>query len=369
MSDQLSLDPTLDRDGGASADAPFETVVRGAGLPILIADARRTDQPIIMANDAFLKLTGYHLDEVLGRNCRFLQGPDTDPSEVDKVRRAIRDGQDATAELLNYRKDGSTFWNSLHLSPVRNAQGEITYWFGCQTDVSERKAQQLALLRSREALLADVNSRTQDLEAALAQKTALLHEVDHRVKNNLQLISSLMLLQSRRLEDERTRLALRGMLERVSAIATVHRRLFQSADVTRFDVAEFIRDLTGDLAGSAGRDDLQLRLDLEHVAVPASQAAPLALVVNELIGNALKHAFPDGRPGVVTVSTRTSSEGCILRVEDDGIGLPPGAPPRNFGMTIVQLLCQQLRARLELQDRRPGLGAVVTIPVDPALFA
>ena len=271
--------------------------------------------------------------------------------------------------MLNYRKDGSTFWNSRHLSPVRDADGEIAYVFGCQTDVSERKAQQLALLRSREALLADVSNRSRDLEAALAQKTALLHEVDHRVKNNLQLISSLMLLQSRRLEDEQTRVALRAMLERVSAIATVHRRLFQSADVTRFDVAEFIRDLTGDLAGSAGRDDLELRLDLEHVAVPASQAAPLALVVNELIGNALKHAFPAGRSGSVTVSTRTVEEGCVLSVEDDGVGLPPGPPPRKFGMTIVQLLCQQLRAKLDLRDLSPGLRAVVTIPIQPSLLA
>ena len=90
MSDQLPLEPILDRDGGASADTPFETVVRGAGMPIVIADARRADLPIIMANEAFLKLTGYSLGEVLGRNCRFLQGPDTDPAEVDKVRRAIR---------------------------------------------------------------------------------------------------------------------------------------------------------------------------------------------------------------------------------------------------------------------------------------
>lgn len=332
-------------------------------MPIVVSDARQPGAPILFANDAFLALTGYAEPEVLGRDCGFLFGQEAAPPEATAMLADALDGRDSAAELLSYRKDGSAFWNSLYLSPVRDAQGGVAYVFAAHTDVSEKKARQLALEESQKILLADLNSRTRELEAALEQKTALLHEVDHRVKNNLQLISSLMLLQSRRIQDEDTRLALRGMLERVNAIATVHRRLFQNADVTRFDVAEFIRDLTGDLAGAAGRDDLQLRLDLEHVAVPASQAAPLALVVNELISNALKHAFPSGRAGAITVSTRMLDSACVLTVADDGIGLPPGPPPRNFGMTIVQLLCQQLRANLEIANCEPGVRAVVTIPV------
>ena len=100
--------------------------------------------------------------------------------------------------------------------------------------------------------------------SALAQKSALLHEVDHRVKNNLQLIASLILLQSRRTTDEAARAALKSVLERVTAVATVHRRLFQG-DPLRFDVADFVRDLTGDLAAAAGRDDLEIALDLDQV--------------------------------------------------------------------------------------------------------
>jgi two-component sensor histidine kinase len=217
---------------------------------------------------------------------------------------------------------------------------------------------------SREALLADLQARTRELEQALEQKTALLHEVDHRVKNNLQLISSLLLLQSRRIEDEGARLALRGMLERVSAIATVHRRLFHSEDIEHFDVAEFVRDLAGDMAGTAGREGVQIRLDLEHVAVPASQAAPMALVVNELLGNAVKHAFPDGRAGTVTVSIHRRDGHFDLTIADDGVGLPAGGPGRGFGSTIVQLLCQQLRAQLRTEDAQPGVRAVVTLPVN-----
>src|SRR5450432_3372033 len=104
-------------------------------------------------------------------------------------------------------------------------------------------------------------ARSGALEAALAQKTALLEEVDHRVKNNLQLIASLILLQSRRTADEAARAALKSVLERVTAVATVHRRLFQG-DPSRLEVADFVRDLTSDLAAAAGRDDLEIALDL-----------------------------------------------------------------------------------------------------------
>jgi two-component sensor histidine kinase len=205
-------------------------------------------------------------------------------------------------------------------------------------------------------------ARADALERALKQKTALLHEVDHRVKNNLQLISSLLLLQTRRTEDEAVRIALRAMLERVSAVATVHRRLFQSEDIERFDVADFLRDLTGDLAAAAGRDDVQIRLDLDRVAVPAAQAAPLALVANELIGNALKHAFPDGRAGAVDVAIRREPKAFRMTVADDGVGRGAGSAA-GFGSTIVELLSKQLRASTQIEETHPGVRAVLVVPV------
>jgi len=198
------------------------------------------------------------------------------------------------------------------------------------------------------------------LEEALAQKSALLHEVDHRVKNNLQLIASLILLQSRRTPDEGARAALQTVLERVTAVATVHRRLFQN-DPLRFDVADFIRDLAADLASAAGRDDLEIVLDLDHVAIPAASAAAFALVVNELLGNALKHAFPPGRGGRITVSLADRGAACVLTVADDGVGLS-GEPP-GFGSMILKLLCQQLHADLQVSDAQPGVRATVAVPM------
>ena len=206
-------------------------------------------------------------------------------------------------------------------------------------------------------------SDAETLRASLAQTHALLREVDHRVKNNLQLIASLIQLQSRRTEDPAARHALQTVLERLNAVTTVHRRLFQG-DPQQFEVAEFIRDLTPDLAAAAGRDDLSITLDLDPVRVPAAAAAPMALVVNELLGNALKHAYAASRGGQVRVTLRDEPDACVLNIADDGLGLA-GRPP-GLGLTIVRLLCQQLRAEFSLEETTPGLSAVLRASFDRA---
>ncbi len=327
---------------------------------MVITSPFQDDDPIVFANDAFLALTGYAEEEVVGRNCRFLQGPETDARAVERLRRSLAAGDELTVELLNYRKDGTTFWNCLSVSPVQDDSGRVIYFFGSQRDVTAEKQSEIALIQSSEGLRSDVAARTAELEAALAQKTALLHEIDHRVKNNLQLISSLMLLQSRRITDDKARQALKSMLERVTAVATVHRRLFQGDDSQRFDVADFVRDLAGDLALTAGRDDVLLDLDLQPAAIAAASAAPFALVANELISNALRHAYPAGRGGRITVRVAPDGEACLLSVTDAGLGLNGAA--KGFGLTIVDLLCRQLHAELTTEQAGPGHRARVHVP-------
>lgn len=345
-------------------DDPFAAAIRATRMSMIVTDATQPDNPIIFVNDAFLALTGYARDEVVGRNCRFLQGALTDPDEVERIRLAIAAGRDVATELLNYRKDGTPFWNALFVSPVRNNEGRIIYFFGSQLDITGRKDAELHLRERSHDLQAAIDARTSELQQALDQKTALLHEVDHRVKNNLQLISSLLLMQTRRTPDPSVRSALRGMLERVNAVATVHRRLFQSEDIERFDVAAFIRDLVSDAVGSTGRDDIEVTLDLERIDVPAAKAAPLALLFSELLGNSLRHAFPDGRAGKILISVARENGHFRIEIADDGVGTETEGVRPGFGQTIIKLLCEQLRGDCETTNANPGVRTVIRLPVN-----
>ncbi|WP_295936121.1 PAS domain-containing protein, partial [uncultured Xanthomonas sp.] len=131
----------------------FFAAVQTTRMPMIVTDPRQPDNPIIFVNRAFLEMTGYGREELIGNNCRFLQGPDTDRETVRSVRDAIKSHDEVAVEILNYRKDGSSFWNALYISPVYDDRGELVYFFGSQLDVSRRRdaagelAQRLHLLR------------------------------------------------------------------------------------------------------------------------------------------------------------------------------------------------------------------------------
>ncbi|MGN6466127.1 MAG: histidine kinase dimerization/phosphoacceptor domain -containing protein [Rhizobiaceae bacterium] len=345
---------------------PFAAAIRATRMPMLITDPRQADNPIVFANDAFLRLTGYDRSVVLGYNCRFLQGPETNRDDIDKVREAVRDVTDISIDLLNYRKDGSTFWNALYMSPVSNEDGELLFFFASQLDVTDRKEAQERMAADKKRFEKAVQERTKELEAALEAQTTLLHEVDHRVKNNLQMISSLILMQTRAIEDGNLKQSMRAMLERIEALSTVHRRLYQSQDVSRFDVADFARDLVTDLLTASGHANIKADFQLEPVIISAQQAAPVALMMNELVTNALKHAFtgmPDGgAEGTLGVRLKQIDGHFDMEVIDDGPGMPTEPNNGSFGMKLVKSLARQLQAEIEWHDADPGTRVSVSMP-------
>ena len=139
--------------GGVDLTDPFAAAVRATRMPMIITDPRQHDNPIIFVNDAFCRLTGYGREEIVGRNCRFLQGPKTDRDDVARIRMAVAARQKIEIAIYNYRKDGSGFWNQLLLAPVKDASGETAYFFASQYDVSADFAQ-LARLKGENAVLA-----------------------------------------------------------------------------------------------------------------------------------------------------------------------------------------------------------------------
>ncbi|KQT54956.1 histidine kinase [Aureimonas sp. Leaf454] len=344
---------------------PFAAAVRATRMPMIITDPRQKDNPIVFCNDAFCDLTGYGREEVLGRNCRFLQGEDTDQGDIGLVRIAIEARTDVSVELLNYKKDGQPFWNALYISPVFTDAGELQFFFASQFDVTDRKERELAALEGREFFERAVRDRTAELEAALAQKTMLLHEVDHRVKNNLQMVAAMIRNQARFSGSDDVKTSLVATLARVETLGAVHRRLYESKDIATFSLSDFISEISVGLVDSTGQSRVQLDLDLEPVEVAAPSASPLALLVNELLTNALKHAFPDGRcNGRIRVTMRSADGEATLTVEDDGVGLPaqPDSRRSTFGHRLVQSLVRQIRGSLTLSDAAPGTRATIRFP-------
>ncbi len=198
------------------------------------------------------------------------------------------------------------------------------------------------------------------------QKEILLKEIHHRVKNNLQVISSLLDLQARAARDEETRRLLAESRERVRSMALIHERLYGSGSEA-LNFADYARDLVGHLHTSwAGDSDrVTVGIDVADVRLDLDVAVPCGLVINELLTNALKHAFPEGRTGAVIVSLRRESGGLLaLAVADDGIGLPAAvdiANPATLGLRIVGILAAQIRGTLQSARAGDGGGTVITL--------
>ncbi len=347
---------------------PFAAAIRATRMSMIITDPRKPDNPIVFANDAFLRLTGYTREEILGRNCRFLQGPDTDPKAVQQVREAIEANSDISIDLLNYRKDGSAFWNALYISPVTNEQGEMQFFFASLLDVSDRKDSEQRVLADKDRFEDAVKQRTKELEEALEAQTVLIHEVDHRVKNNLQMVASLIVMQSRTIKDEETRRSMAAMLSRIEALGTVHRRLYQSKDVSRFDIADFTDDLVSDLLTASGQSEIRKELDLQPVIISARRATPVALMINELVTNALKHAYErdeDGNAkGTLNVRLHNHGEHIHLEITDDGVGMDGHEEKDSFGTRLIDSLARQLHAEVSWEDARPGTRVKISLPAE-----
>ena len=341
---------------------PFAAAVRATRMPMVITNPRLPDNPIVYCNQAFQDLSGYERDEIVGRNCRFLQGPDTDRSEIARIRTAIAHGQDVKADLLNYRKNGTTFWNALYLSPVRDDAGEIGYYFASQFDVTDRRdAEQRAIAR-REEVEREVAARTADLQGALAAKTLLLHELDHRVKNNLAMIGSVLRLQARATDQPAISVRLEAMLQRVDALGAVHRRLYQSTETTRFDMGAFLAELGAEIAAAAGPSRISLVTDIVPLEINPAHASALGLVLNELLLNAVEHAFADGRTG--TLRLRTALAGPIAQIDiaDNGPGIAAAAPG-GLGRTLVARLSHQLGITVDTVSTAAGTRVSLSLPL------
>ena len=322
---------------------PFVAAVRATRMPMIITNPRETDNPIVFANDAFCRLTGYAHEEVLGRNCRFLQGPESDLATVDRIRDAIAAHEPIEIDIRNHRKDGTAFWNRLLISPVRDMNGTVAYFFASQFDVSvERdglamRTRELAEARERLQVESAERERVEDAFRQSRKMEAigqLTGGIAHDFNNMLQVFSSGLELMTRRIEQGRGEEALRFVnsarktVEHASALTNrllsfARRQTLQPRPIVLDEVVKGMADLLQHTVGT----DIQVELALHDRAwTVLCDLHQLENVLLNLVINA-RDAMPEG--GRLTIGTRH-----VLRENIDVAG-HEGASPGDYVEVFV----------------------------------
>ncbi|MGB2957779.1 MAG: PAS domain S-box protein [Bacteroidota bacterium] len=218
--------------------------------------------------------------------------------------------------------------------PYVNPDGIVTHCVVVSHDITDRKTDE------------------DDTHSSLQEKEILLKEIHHRVKNNLQIISSLLSLQSNTIESEATRELVRESQNRVRSMALIHEKLYQSASLARIDFGEYLRNLTRDLFRSYSAGGVSLKLQAEDISLDIDAAIPCGLMVNELVSNALKYAFAQTKGGELLITfSQVARDKFALSVTDNGVGLPSDLDvrnPRSLGLQLVNMLVAQLRGTLDV---------------------
>ncbi len=369
-------DPDLQDRGGV-----FFAAIEMTRMPMLLTDPNKDDNPIVFANKAFLDLTGYEEDEVLGRNCRFLQGAQTDRHAVEEMREAVRTRSSVALELLNYRRDGSPFWNAVFIGPVYDTQGTLQYFFASQLDVTRRRNSEQSYRQA------------QKMES-IGQLTAGLA---HDFNNLLQVVNGNLELVSHTRDMERVRRYVATAQSAAERGAKLTRQLLAFARKTRLeprplDLTKLVSDLGELIESSVSKQvdvHMSLRRGLQHVVLDADQ---LEMAVLNIVNNA-RDAMPDG--GVVTISTMARhlngdaaahdlppGDYVVLQIEDEGEGMSPEVAERaaepffttkstgkgtGLGLAMATGFVRQSGGRLEIESR-PGAGTVVRM-LFPAMQA
>jgi two-component sensor histidine kinase len=216
-----------------------------------------------------------------------------------------------------------------------------------------------ALADTLEDMAVKIRDRTSTLEGALAARDSAIKEIHHRVKNNLQIINSLLSLQSRKLTDKAAVAVLDDARGRINALSLIHRSLYEHNDIRTVSVKAFMQELVTHLDQALGAEDLGIRVEanVDEQDVDADLAVPLALFTTEAVTNAIKHAFPDARPGRVLVEYKVQPNETLLSISDDGVGSPiPSAS--GLGATLMQAFAKQAHGEIENEFLAGGGQAV-----------
>jgi PAS domain S-box-containing protein len=331
---------------------PFVAMVQTSHTPTVLTNPHQPDNPIIFANDAFLRLTGYGRDEVLGRNCRFLSGPGTDREVSNRVRRAITDAEPISEKILNYRKDSSRFWNQLHISPLFDEAGILAYFVGYQHDITRQVEAEQALQQAR-----------QELEERVMEREGLIREVHHRVRNNLQTIIGLLNLEARR-GDPLLRRQFDLVTQRVRVLGSIHEQLESFDNWMTIDFSRHLREICASLV-TLFEERVAVHVAADPFVCDVEAAVSLGLIANELIAKSFSHIIGSGAAEgtLITVVLRAHRQNNVIelavsltRDEHASWSVDDLIHPSD----IVDVLAEQMGAELTLTlDAGPTMRLTV----------
>lgn len=306
-------------------------------MAICLTDPRREDNPIIFVNRAFRELTGYADEDLIGRNCRLLQGPDTDPDTVDVLRRAIVDEEVVVVEIRNYRKDGTPFWNALHLGPIHDEHGELQYFFGSQWDVTSLRA-----------------ARAEEHLAKM-----FVRELSHRMKNMFAVISGVVTLSAEHAGVPRVA---REINERIAALGRAQEEAFASDDDAYVELGRIARLTLEPFMESAPE---RIAIRGERVLLASSTVSLLGLALHELATNALKHGALSEAGGRIELEWAFDQRRSLVVQWRERLGAGEAARDEvGGGIGIVADLVNAAGGRLERQWREDGIGIRFELPMD-----
>jgi len=309
----------------------LESVITNTTESVIILEPVPSDEPgrkILYANDAFTAMTGYTRAEIQGKLIHFLNGPETDQKEIERLSIAMENWDACTAEFINYKKDGTPFWISTSLVPVMDEKGRYTHWVTIGRNISAQKANEKRLKES------------------LSEKEVLLSEIHHRVKNNLAIVSGMMLLQAFDEKNEEVERRLQDSILRIKTMATIHELLYESNSYSQVDFTQMIEKLIMEISFALqGKKEIEIEMIKNPLHLNINQAIPCALMINEILTNAYKHAFTEKESGLIKVEIQTEGEEVFLSIKDNGVGMKKKFDEnakKSLGMNLIEILSKQL---------------------------
>ncbi|WP_233206742.1 sensor histidine kinase [Caulobacter sp. FWC2] len=317
---------------------------------------------IIRVNQAFAAMLGYRPEELVGRIGWELTLEADREADQDAYQLMLDGERPAYIREKRYvRRDGEVIWARASATVTRSPKtGHPILAAAVVENIDEQHRSRLALVNAKQ----DLEILSAEQAATIAQRDLLLREVYHRVKNNLQIIDSLLVMQRRRLSDPEARAALAGLRGRVFALGLVHHQLMGSQDLKTFDAAPFLEELSSNLLQGVATKDVRLSVNAMPLQVGLDFAIPLGLIVTELVTNSLKHAFPSGEGAIEVLLKRGEDDRVVLIVSDDGTAAASSgseAAPASLGVTIVDGLVRQLGGTLTVR-RGPGFHTEIDLP-------